>query len=179
LFGIGDARGRVGVRVGNSGAVARLHGEVGLLYTGLDCQFVGLSILIQTLGGLVSLQLLNAIREGNLRCVPPPSIQHMVLGCTMNGMYRLQAGSTLVKAEDLANNTSVDALWVEPLSYRLEPLEILHPSVRQPTSLSRTLTVLSRFLTDRVKTSRVFLVQCGRQGNSSMSVLATLWSFRR
>jgi hypothetical protein len=102
----------------------------------------------------------------------------MALGCTMNGMYGLQAGSPLVKAEDLANNTSVDTLRVEPLPYRLETAEILHPSVSTPAdfTLSRALTSLSRFLTDRVKTSRVFLVQCGRHGNSSMSVLATLWS---
>ena len=38
------------------------------------------------------------------------------------------------------------------------------------------LTSGSRFLTDCFRTSLVFLVQCGLQGNSLIRVVASLWS---
>lgn len=85
---------------------------------------------------------------------------------------------SLVHPQNFANNVPEDPLRIEPLPDSLEPSKMLHLSVTWPTKLTQTgpLTFGSKFLTDRANTSRVFLVQCGRHGNSSMSVLATLWS---
>lgn len=85
--------------------------------------------------------------------------------------------NALIKTQNLPNHISIDALRIEPLSNSIEATEVLYlVSKDTPVSPVRTLTFGSRFLTDRLNTSRVFLVQCGRHGNSSMSVLATLWS---
>lgn len=49
-------------------------------------------------------------------------------------------------------------------------------SASWPQPSVNNLTSGSRFLAERSNTSLVFLVQCGRHGNSSMSVSASLWS---
>ena len=85
-------------------------------------------------------------------------------------------GSSLIEAQNLSNNTPVDALGIEPLSDGLEAGEMLDESEKRRYATFGALTLGSKFLTDLANTSRVFLVQCGRQGNSSMSVLARLWS---
>ncbi len=75
--------------------------------------------------------------------------------------------ATLIQAQNLSNDAPKDALRIKLLPDSLEAGEMLHIWMVSKTEIGdfyllglvRALTLGSRFLTARAKTSRVFLVQ--------------------
>src|SRR5690349_3603216 len=86
----------------------------------------------------------------------------------------------LVEAQDLAHNTSINTIRVEPFPHLVKSskvllklaLPVLYHDVKAPTSASI-------FLTDLFRTSREFFVQCGRHGKLSIKLFATFSSVHR
>jgi hypothetical protein len=88
----------------------------------------------------------------------------------------------LVKPENLSDDAPVDPVRVKLLADGVEPAEVLMVNGQGLVDIThvngqRVLTSGSRFLAARVIISRLFFVQCGRHGNSSMRVCARLASF--
>jgi hypothetical protein len=83
---------------------------------------------------------------------------------------------SIVEAKYLSHDAPVHSVRIEPLSDLVESSEMLSiVRFRWCLNMPReTLTSGSNFFTDLEITSRVFFVQCGRQGNSAMRVSATL-----
>ena len=92
--------------------------------------------------------------------------------------YSLDFLFNLIHPDSFTNNASKNTLRIKRLSHGLESRNMLS-HINQHFAITPTggkLTSGSRFLAERSKTSLVFFVQCGRDGNSSISTSASLWS---